>query len=77
MFLCLKSATNSNFERQDITLKAVVISLKYIVCKLDVKRLGKACLTTFPYLNGGVTGVRSYSDARLIECESTHLIELE
>ena len=29
MFLCLKSATNSSFERQDITLKAVIISLKY------------------------------------------------
>ena len=28
MFLCLKSATNSSFERQDITLKAVIISLK-------------------------------------------------
>ena len=26
-------------------------------------------------INGGVTGVKSYSDARLIECESTHLIE--
>ena len=29
MFLCLESATNSSFERQDMTLKAVIISLKY------------------------------------------------
>ena len=29
MFLTVKSATNSSFERQDITLKAVIISLKY------------------------------------------------
>ena len=29
MFLCLESATNASFERQDMTLKAVIISLKY------------------------------------------------
>ena len=75
MFLCLKSTTNSiiiSLFRWSIRETANCWVLG-IVCKLDVKRFWKQRFR----INGGVTEVRSYSDARLIECESTHLLEPE
>ena len=51
MFLCLKSTTNSiiiSLFRWSVRETANCWVLG-IVCKLDVKRFWKACLTTFPH----------------------------